>query len=155
MSKKDEFIAYAESQCGKKGDKFWRSVGSAKNMPWSTTFITSCAKQTGICNKVLPNTSNANSYIKKGRNDVSSPGKFLPNNNLPQSGDIVMMGTDENNIDRVGIVRSYDLNTGTMKVIMGDSTKSGHNRSIVSMFSYDPTYNEIVGYFRPDWDGIE
>lgn len=155
MTKKEEFLMYAESQCGENGGKFWSSVGSPKNMPWSASFITSCAKHIGICDSILPNTSNSNSYADKGKR-TKNPGRFLPGKalggmNLPESGDVILFGTGEDSVDRIGIVRSYDQNTGTMKVILGDSSKSGHDRSIVSMASYDPTYNEIVGYFRPDW----
>lgn len=160
---RDQFVQFAETQCGTTGRFSTGSFGLTKNTSWSAAFVSACAKKTGDLNTYIPKAIKAQDIADLGasKGNISNTGIWVEGpaqgnmSNKPERGDIVLLtwdGNGSNRANQVGIVKDYNKDDDTVDVIIGDYGKSGTSRSQVCMTTYGSTYRCIKGYFRPSWD---
>lgn len=153
----DSFIRNAESCCGKSGYLYQRRYGISKNGHWSSAFVSYLSENMGL-KSVVPVSSIAQSMIDKGTTSLKHTGTWVPRTRygvvqVPQPGDLIFLveQNDSERANKVGIVKSYDSDTQSVKVILGDYGDLDPARSSVRMTSFDSSFGCIKGYFRPDW----
>lgn len=158
----DKFVNEAETRCGETAQKFQSFCGTSSNTPWSASFVSYCASRAGVLDSLVPKTYKCQDIADKGttESEVKSPGTWIPGpaegvNSEPSKGDIVLISwssSTSSRADHVGIVKSYNRETGDVQVIMGDCNRAGASRSSVGMTTFQNSFSCIKGYFRPRWE---
>lgn len=157
MTTAKDFAELAESKCGMNGKKFQSNFNLSSNSPWSASFVSCCAKEAGITDKV-PVTSKCQSLadlaVSEGKSKwISGPAEGVQT--APSEGDIAFVVWSSDSRDRadaVGIVKGYDPESDSIDIVFGDYGTCGSDKSSVRIVTYSRSFTCIKGYVRPQWD---
>ncbi|MGN0519056.1 MAG: CHAP domain-containing protein, partial [Acutalibacteraceae bacterium] len=126
----DDIVAVAKTQVGKSGrpndyTRWYGPIGGSYSYAWCATFTSWCANQAGISKSVIPPECSCSRMVdafKKLGSDIIKDPSYNP-----VKGDIIFFDTSASGIyNHVGIVVSYDKNTGAITTIEGNTSDTNH-----------------------------
>ena len=137
MSKRDEFVAIAQSQVGvresgnnnvKYNTWYYGREVAGDGYAWCDVFVSWCAFQVGILNSLVPREA----YVPYTVNWYKDRGLYHTGGYTPKKGDLAIFTSQ----GHIGIVESYDGRTHTIE---------GNKSNMVKRCDYN-TYGSIIGY---------
>lgn len=137
MSKRDEFVAVAQSQVGvretgvnnvKYNDWYYGRHVEGSSYPWCDVFVSWCANEVGILDSLVPKKA----YVPYTVDWYKSKGLYHTSNYTPKKGDLAIFTSQ----GHIGIVESYDGRTHTIE---------GNKSDMVKRCDYY-TWGSIIGY---------
>lgn len=152
-SKLSAFIEEAESHRGEDNSWVCKVLGISKSTPWCAAFICAVAKTVGgILGTVIPYSLGASNIprigVQRGMGTWFD-GPYYGRVVTPEPGDLISFrnerftNPDKYTASHIGIVRDADSN----KVY----TVEGNTSSRVDYRTYDKSWRNILGYYRPNW----
>lgn len=115
------------------------------NQPWCMMFVSWCAAQAGIGEGVIPRQS----YCPTAVEWFQKQGRFLAKGASPQPGDIIFFDENRNGVaDHTGVVVE---NFGDGYI----ATVEGNREDKVARYRYPLSYQGILGYGCPAYEGDE
>lgn len=137
MSKRDEFVAVAQSQVGvreqginnvKYNDWYYGRHVEGSGYPWCDVFVSWCANEVGILDNLVPKKA----YVPYTVDWYKAKGLYHTSNYTPKKGDLAIFTSQ----GHIGIVESYDGRTHTIE---------GNKSDMVKRCDYY-TWGSIIGY---------
>lgn len=159
MSYAEEFVRVAESKCGSSGSGYKSKLGLKSNDSWSAAFVSCCAQECDVLS-VIPKVTKCQDIVTLGTSEsFSNTGTWVASSSTayPEVGDIALFvwsSNISNRADKLGIVKSYNKETDSLDVVLGDYGTTGSSNSTVRLITYSRQFSCIKGYFRPAWNKV-
>lgn len=158
MAQNTDFASIAVKEAGNGPSKYrkWYYGYSGSGIDWCAVFVSWCASQLGVLNKLVPKSDGAGCFAREGV--AKGWGKWYENGTIPRVGDIITFcwngmgyqpGQDKYYSNHVGIVT--EVKNGTVYVVEGNTGGSDNNYTTVKKKSYAVKNIYINGYYRPNW----
>lgn len=137
MSKRDEFVAVAQSQVGvresgnnnvKYNTWYYGHEVSGDGYAWCDVFVSWCANEIGILDSLVPKKA----YVPYTVDWYKERGLYHTGGYIPKKGDLAIFTSQ----GHIGIVEYYDGGTHTIE---------GNKSNMVKRCNYN-TYGSIIGY---------
>lgn len=158
------FAQVAESKCGKRASEFRSKYNLPKNSSWSAAFVSACADECEVLGVVVPKSLKCQDIADNGTNSekVTYSGSWIPGaceggEGAPEPGDVALINWSSDpssRADSAAIVTSYDEDSDSVSLVIGDYGTAGSNNSSVRMTTYSRSFKCLKGYFRPAWNEV-
>ena len=160
MAQNTDFAKIAVKELGKGASKYrrWFYGYEGYGIPWCAVFVSWCANELGVLNKIIEKTDGAGCFAREGTRD--GWGKWYEGGTVPQIGDIVTFcwngygkynGQDAYFSDHVGIVEKVE--NGYVYTIEGNANGT-NDTSTATRKKYAIKNVFINGYYRPNWKTV-
>ena len=151
MTTSKQLAAYAESLCGDNGSRYRARFGLPGNSPWSAAFASYCLSAFPETSGMVDSSrcSDFTKLISSSEVDWI-PGPQYGSSKKPKEGDIALINwssKQDGSVNRICIVRRYNVSDDTIDVVMGDAGSDSNNNT-VAMRTYSSDLSCIKGYMR-------